>query len=593
MRGIIIALRRWFDFRAGQHLDDVLLAKLYCRELSLPGLWAARRHLAGCAECRRRKQRLEGPRAARMLDLYRESMDDGGMSLPARPRTVFALWLKQQLRQAAAQDARRDAVVQFEARGGGYPVSVRKLSFALMLTLAAGASVTALLRWQRNPGVGAEEFLVRAANVETMGARTPGVIHQTIRIKTANMTVQRSLYWDRQGLRRAKSIALPVSEQGLRAKFDAGGADWDQPISVISYRDWQDRYHANVERIARSGAHLLTVTATAAEGEVADESLTVRDTDMHPVERKIVFRNHETVEIAELEYGVLPWSGIGTDIFEPLNALAVRQTPAYLPLPTAQALNPEQLDGDELAARLILNRLHADEGEQIEIRRRPEAVEVDGVVESEERKRQLITQLLMVPSLKVSIESEEDRKASQTVSSIRVEERSLPDTPSALAEYERSHGRSVDESSNLARQLFDGALAVSHEANAIADLNTRYSVSRSMPVVASATLATLIYSHHERLEDALRKEHALLRSLSGGQAGASSFPGRTPGTLAEEASRNLALMKELTQTNVPATRKAEAIFAELSSTADCIAVSAAKSYGPSAQEAARNTSTKR
>jgi hypothetical protein len=571
-------------------MDDELLAKLYCRELSLPGLWAAKRHLARCAECRRRKQRLEGPRAARMLELYREDMDDAEMNLPARPRAVFSQWLQEQLREAAAQDARRDAAVQSEARGGGFQVSVRSLAFALVLTLAVGVSITALLRWQQNPGMGADEFMVRAAKVESIGFSTPGVIHQTVRIKTARMNVQRSLYWDRQGVRRVKGVALDKSEQELRAKLDAAGVDWDQPISAASYRHWQN-HHARVDRIARSGTHLMTVTATAAEGDVAEESLTVRDTDMHPVERKIDFRNHETVEIAELDYSILPWNAVDASIFEPLNSLAERRTPAFVPLPFVQTPTPGQLDEDELSARLILNRMHADEGEQIEIRRLPEAVEVDGVVDSEERKRQLVTQLMMAPRLKISIQSEADWKASQSIASIRVEERSLPDTPSALAVYERARGRSVDESSNLARQLFDEALAVSHEANAIADLNSRYNRNGKMPVVASATLETLIYSHHERLEDALRKEHALLRSL--GQAGAASSSNRALGTLVEEATRNLALMKELTQTNLPATRTAEAIFADLSSTADRIAASAAKSYGPSSEDSARNTSTKR
>ena len=574
-------------------MDDELLAKLYCRELSLLGLWAAKRHLARCAECRecrRRKQRLEGPRAARMLALYRASVNDAEMSLPVKPRAVFTQWLQRVLREAAAQDARRDAAVLFEAHGGGFQVSVRSLAFALVLTLAVGVSITALLRWQKSPGIGADDFLVRAAKVESIGFSTPGVIHQTVRIKTARMNVQRSLYWDRQGVRRVKGVALDKSEQELRAKLDAAGVDWDQPISATSYRNWQN-HHARVDRIARSGTHLMTVTATAAEGDVAEESLTVRETDMHPVERKIDFRNHETVEIAELDYSILPWNAVVASIFEPLNSLAERRTPAFVPLPSVQTPTPGQLDEDELSARLILNRMHADEGEQIEIRRLPEAVEVDGVVESEERKRQLITQLMMAPRLKISIQSESDWKASQSIASIRVEERSLPDTPSALAVYERSRGRSVDESSNLARQLFDEALAVSHEANAIADLNSRYNRNGQMPVVASATLETLIYSHHERLEEALRKEHVLLRSL--GQTGAASASNRALGTLVEEAARNLALMKELTQTNLPATRKAEAIFADLSSAADRIAVSAAKSYGPSSVDSARNTSTKR
>ncbi len=55
------------------------------------------------------------------------------------------------------------------------------------------------------------------------------------------------------------------------------------------------------------------------------------------------------------------------------------------------------LDSAELSARVVLNRLHADEGEQISISRTNRGVNVKGVVDTDERKREIATRLSAVP----------------------------------------------------------------------------------------------------------------------------------------------------------------------------------------------------
>src|ERR1700753_2096846 len=120
------------------------------------------------------------------------------------------------------------------------------------------------------------------------------------------------------------------------------------------------------------------------------------------------------------------------------------------PLPSLHrplAPTPEQLDETELTARLILNQLAADTGEQIAIHRLPDVIEVDGLVETEEGKRQLETHLASVPRLKLVLQSAAHMREAPLVGgeSVSVQATSLPDHPSALEKYLQSRGRSVSD----------------------------------------------------------------------------------------------------------------------------------------------------
>jgi len=310
---------------------------------------------------------------------------------------------------------------------------------------------------------------------------------------------------------------------------------------------------------------------------VSEESLTVRDTDFHPVEQKVGFRNSDTVEIAELDFTVLPWNLVDANAFEPLAEMSSQIEPPLHVLPHLQlpeAPSSEQLDETELAARLILNQLHADTGEQIEIHRSPQAVEVDGLVETDERKRELIAELLTVPRLKVSIQSAVHLLASPPLGneSIRIEAASLPDQPSALATDMLARGSSVSDTNMLAESIFSDALAISQESHAIADLETRFASTGRTSVIAKATLEDLLYSHRARLQVALRQERLLLVKTGHTPAPDKGTAKPAGMSLVDGASRNLALSRELTQTNVPVTRGAEAIVTDMFSAVDRMAI---------------------
>jgi hypothetical protein len=591
---VIDKLLRHFHPNPDIHLSDERLAALFCGELSLFQRWTTRRHVASCTECRMRQRSLEGPRAEHMIQLYRESLDDADMVLQERPRTAFALWLQFQVRRDAS---RQKPTVPAAA---AWRMRFSSASIGVVLGLVTGVSVFTFLYREHVTSITANSLLVRAENWDTPNtAANPGVAHQTIQIKTGKQTLKRSVYWDVQGRHRPKPVVLSVAEKQLRSTLDEAGVDWDQPISASTYQAWHDHQHVRADRIDRSGLHLLTLTTTVPDGEVSEESLTVRDTDFHPVARRVDFRDNETVEIAEVDFTILPWSAVDPSVFEsvgglegPVGGHKVAEVQPSLPLLRVPlAPTPEQLDETELTVRLILNQLAADTGEQIEIHRLPQAIEVDGLVETEERKRELVSRLASVPRLKLVLQSAAHmREVPPTGSeSVSVQAASLPDVPSALEKYLRARGRSVDDINAIAQQSFNAALRISHESSAMADLKTHFVSTQQMPVVDSATIVELLYSHHARLETALRQERALLAQMEADSPFDGHVLAHGSASLNDEASKNLAFVKELTRTDAPAERSAEAIFADMSSTLDRISGAANQSYGKSAEDSRRNT----
>src|SRR5208283_3807255 len=109
--------------------------------------------------------------------------------------------------------------------------------------------------------------------------------------------------------------------------------------------------------------------------------------------RTVSLRDNSTVEVAELDYKILPWAAVDANLFEPIGSLNTSITSPsgrVLSFPRIpEAPSESELDETELGALLVLNRLHADVGGEVKIHRSSGIVEVEGLVESEERRREL------------------------------------------------------------------------------------------------------------------------------------------------------------------------------------------------------------
>ena len=550
--------------------------------------WIATRHLARCWYCQNRRWALEGPAAEEMVNLYRNVVihpfED--QTLQEKSRAEFAQWLQCEIRRASL--AGREEPLSPPRRL--HPV-LPGVSVGLAVGVVLG-SVAISVSWRRAPHMSANALLVRAEQQDhaSTGA-IRGVARQTVRIKAGRQTLARSVYWDLQGKRHPRPKKLDANEEELKVSLNRAGVAWDRPISACDYQDWHDHQHVRTDRITQTGDHLLTLTTTVPEGIVVQESITIRDTDFHPVERTIGFRDRDTVEIAELDYSVVPWSAVDPDEFEPVESrTATRFSGLAHPqagLAAPRVSNPQELDATELAARFVLNRMNADEGEQIEVHRSEQGIEVVGMVHSADRKRELIDQLMTVPGVKVSIRSESDVRLIPMTKTptASVETTELPDNPSALEIYLRPRSVPLDEVNSLETELFGEALIISTESRSIAELKSRFVHPDQLPIVALGTLSELLYSHHERLQTALGKERAILARLTGTSSPVDRSAGSRALLLVDAAANNLALARELTQTNAAKPRGAGQILSEMADALNGLTLACRQTFADAGENA--------
>jgi RNA polymerase sigma factor (sigma-70 family) len=417
------------------------------------------------------------------------------------------------------------------------------------------------------------EMLQQATVSEIKEAQSgPGVVVQTVRIQTPRRKIERTIYRDIQGRRRAREQKLDQADESLRAEVEANDIPWNDPLSVASFRDWHDRAAVERDVVKRPEKGLLTLTSTVAEGRIVSESLTLRESDFHPVKRTVELRDAGTIEIAELNYNVLPWSSVNPDLFEsdlgPASALGKGVRPS-LRLLLPRILSPMEIDEAELSARLVLNRLHLDGTDRIELVRQPDGVEVKGVVADGATQHQLQEQLHTVPHVTASIltvaQMAARPAAASDVTSISQSSVSTASAPSALERYfvERSMDRSA--ASDPMRELVDSSFMAKHESEQIADLLRRFSSSETLSGNVRSELSELLIQHKSALLAALAREDRQLLTLQlvPRPVDAATDALGTLDALEGAAERNFVLCTELTSENSGSSRSAQAISAQL------------------------------
>ena len=461
-------------------------------------------------------------------------------------------------------------VWRFEKLRNLIPTMNPLLTGAIVLGIAA---VLCFVSWMNSgPSLSAGELLDRAQKSEraAIAVNRPGVIYEKIQIRTPRRTTERTIYRDAQGIRRPRRQQLAPEDGQLKDKLAGAGVNWEAPLSPVDYTEWRHRSGAMRDDVTRSGQHLLTLTTTPiTSGAVLRESLTIRDTDFHAVGRSIVLRDSGTIEIAELNYDVLPWGAVNQDWFEPLPGDIL--TPGRIHssvLPRLPYLpSTEELDEAEISTLLVLNQLSADKGEQIQVTRNGDGIQVRGIVENAQRKLEIESQLIRVrfvtPLVFTVDEMAYSRRSADGTTSIRTA--STTRQPSPLELYLVPHGRSSEEVWQLTQNLLQAALSASRESKEVSDVLQQFSFRQNLTANAHVALAALVRSHKRDIGASLDREELLLRSagftpsVSQGGANSTNMPGRLPDT----ATKNLALCRELVSTNGAEARSVDAVVPEL------------------------------
>jgi hypothetical protein len=439
------------------------------------------------------------------------------------------------------------------------------LTSALILGIA---SFVLFFAWIKSaPKITADALLLRAQKWDVVNPETPpGVIYQKVKIKAPGSTFERAIYRDAQGKRRPKQQHVSPGDALLRQRLSMAGVNWDEPLSAAMYKDWHDHQRIRGDAVLRTGKNLLTLTSTAAPGSlVAQETLTVRESDFHPVDRTVELRDVGTIEIAELNYDVMPWGAMNDGWFEP--AVLPVDAPSHIhssPLIHLPARPSEsELDLAELSARVTLNRLHADDGERIDVVRSAGVIQVKGIVETDERKHELESQLRLLPHVVSSIFSYRDMElqpgAASNISSIR--ESSVISRPTPLESYLTDRGWSRDRIREVSYQIFDSSTRLYRESAAIGDLVKEFSSKNQLPAEARVAFEQLVSSHKVKLYSALEAEEHEIKEAGLAKPPPSDFENLD--NLVSAARHNLDLVKELVSASDLQSRTAESITPEL------------------------------
>jgi RNA polymerase sigma factor (sigma-70 family) len=385
------------------------------------------------------------------------------------------------------------------------------LATALVLAVV---SVLCFFVWFQPPRITANALLVHA---ETWDApqknATPGVIYQKVDIRTPRRTLERTIYRDAQGIRRPRRQHLTPQDEQLKNKLADAGVNWDAPLSAADFSAWRSHLGTTKDAVTRSAPHLLSLTTTPnGNNKVIKETLTVRDTDFHAVDRTIDLGDSGTVEIAELSYDVLPWGAVNQEWFEPASGL-VSDTPAIHPAIAVRAPQPlSRLESDEieLAVRYALHGIGADLDEQINIKPgtpNPASISVTGVVSSTQRKQEILVAMKGVPHVVTQLTSEEEAARQRLPAAVMRAQPELVSMHSPIEHQLREYlGQPEAVETFSARVTAVTANLMAH-AWALRHLSERYDAS------GSSSESSLSLSSRQLLET-MRRDH--LRAMSDG-----------------------------------------------------------------------------
>ncbi len=397
----------------------------------------------------------------------------------------------------------------------------------------------------------------------------PGVLHQRLEIRSKGKVVLRDEYRDLDGHRQPKKQHFTKDAEGLQQQLRSAGIDETDLLSSAGFQKWHDHLSHAEEHVGRSGAQLLELTTETSDGTVRRESLTLRTDTFQPVARTVVFRNQDTIEIAELTRDFIPWAAANREWFEPASpdfAVFIEHKPASAAHPVPLALSESQIDIALLNAELALQSLDA-ETERITLSRSHVGIRVEGIVESVSRKHEISTRLAMIPNLTVQIFSYSELASRSAASSttVSVKAESVFSGESTLDRYCVRWHVEPRVCEDLSRRLLNSSSTLVHESRQIDDLLRQHSAGHYEDDISRDLFATLVSQHLQHAKAALSVQDEALGRL--GTPLNIEHPSNTVSalSLSAHAEHDLILARELVYQATDQARQASTIAQELAS----------------------------
>ena len=412
------------------------------------------------------------------------------------------------------------------------------------------------------------EFLQRATTSERQAVQNAesGVILQQVSIRSSQGAFERSTYRDPESKHHLKEQPLDEKKKRLKARLAEAGIDWDAPLSATSFQEWQTHNHVKSESVHSISEKVLTLRVDIEGSDVKQETISIRATDFHPIGKTVEFRDLGTVEIAELNYAVVPWAMINQDLFESDSSRSgtVGDAPQSL-LSTQRRIPPSdvELDMIELEVRTALHEFHVDSTDRLTISRSEIGVQVSGLVEDEKQRLDVKRRLDLIPHVSTNLATVEDasHQPERTIPAASIQLVSVVAEPSLLETFLLKQGGSREVSNEAADRLFAASTSLLRANKALSQLKERFPPDKLSPH-ALDLYDDLFISWHGELEAALTKELEAIQQ-TGIQIPPDDEVGSGPIDMNAEIENNRVLLKELIGHDAPDARTAPVVLTDL------------------------------
>lgn len=436
--------------RMVSHPGDEQLLRYLDGELPPRAADAIRSHLDACWQCRTRRDDL----AEGIGDFMRYRDEVIRPLSPAPPQPWRDL---------------RPALAEWDLENP----QPRRSHLRLWAVAAAMVLGVFLVRWPGEQVVNAAELLQRAGQAETTS--TPP---RRLQVRTGRLMLVRP------------AILSANDRSEIATWFAAAHYSWERPLSVHAYSAWRDGLREKQDQVlVRTGAErIYEIRTRTSSSSLREASLSLRASDLRPINGTWRFADEQQVELAELPDTIVP----------PVNT-AQRQNSPSAPATTVTAAGP----AEELRVLAALHDLGADLGEPIEVSRPQsgEPITVKGVGVSSTRRAQVQQALGSMSGVRLQWE---DAQPVRTESAAASESAAAADALSPLQDALEKHLGSRTALDAAINQILDHSDAVLAHAHALKRLAERFdpAAEHALSSADQAVLHRIMTDHMRQIATA-------------------------------------------------------------------------------------------
>ncbi len=215
-------------------------------------------------------------------------------------------------------------------------------------------------------------------------------VYQKVQLRSGNRMIEREVL-----LAGATADAEPAPPDEEWARLLAATPiDWRNPLGVERYERWREVEGKGQDTVSEAGGIATLNTVPGRQSPIESASLTVRESDWHPIAKHVNFAGRAPLEVREIDYGVRDITTL--EIASAAAKPAIHVIDSALP-PAVDGPQPIDLDEIEVRLREALHTVAADLNEAPEIARDGPIVRFRAFAESTERKQEVLASVHGIP----------------------------------------------------------------------------------------------------------------------------------------------------------------------------------------------------